>query len=127
MYENHEVSQKNSLTLKLPIGFGQIFFFLSFRPFPLNRVATAYHHSPNLPVFNVRLLHTNFPHIFFTNRSTLTVRLMYSFLILSFLVTHIANLNIFISATSISFTYFFVTATVSSSYTIGPLCFYKLG
>ena len=43
---------------------------------------------------------------------------MYSFLILSFLVTLIANLNIFISATSISFTCFFVTATVSSPYTI---------
>ena len=46
---------------------------------------------------------------------------MYSFLILSFLVTHIANLNIFISATSISSTCFFVTATVSSPYTIAGL------
>ena len=46
---------------------------------------------------------------------------MYSFLILSFLVTPIANLNIFISATSISFTCFFVTATVSSPYTIAGL------
>ena len=43
---------------------------------------------------------------------------MFSFLILSFLVTHIANLNIFISATSISSTCFFVTAAVSSPYTI---------
>ena len=43
---------------------------------------------------------------------------MYSFLILSFLVTPIANLNIFISATSISSTCFFVTAIVSSPYTI---------
>ena len=50
--------------------------------------------------------------IFIPNRSTLTVPLMYSFLILSFLVTPIANLNIFISATSISFTCFFVTTTV---------------
>ena len=41
---------------------------------------------------------------------------MYSFLILSFLVTPIANLNIFISSTC-----FFVTATVSSSYTIAGL------
>ena len=40
--------------------------------------------------------------IFIPNRSTLTVLLMYSFLILSFLVIPIANLNIFISATSIS-------------------------
>ena len=46
---------------------------------------------------------------------------MYSFLILSFLVTLIANLNIFISATSISSTCFFVTVTVSSSYTVAGL------
>ena len=46
---------------------------------------------------------------------------MYSFLILSFLVTPIANLNIFISTTSISSTCFFVTATVSSPYTIAGL------
>ena len=56
--------------------------------------------------------------IFIPNRSTLTVPLMYSFLILSFLVTLIENLNIFISATSISSTCFFVTATVSIPYTI---------
>ena len=55
--------------------------------------------------------------IFIPNRSTLTV-LMYSFPLLCFLVIPIANLNIFISAISISFTYFFVTATVSSPYTI---------
>ena len=60
--------------------------------------------------------------IFIPNRSTLTVFLMYSFLILSFLVTRIANLNIFISATSISFTcFFFVNATDSSPYTIAGL------
>ena len=59
--------------------------------------------------------------IFILNCSTLTVPLMYSFLILSFLVTPIANLNIFISATSISSTCFFVTATVSSPYTIAGL------
>ena len=59
--------------------------------------------------------------IFIPNRSTLTVLLMYSFLILSFLVPPITNLNIFISATSISFTCFFVTATVSSPYTIAGL------
>ena len=115
-------------------------------PFGLSlqsRVVTAYQHPPNLSVFNIRLLCTNFPHIFFyyiyksslfslslllfpgnsisiiflptyswsllmtcpyhlnlsslifiPNRSTLTVLLMYSFLILSFLVTPIANLNI---------------------------------
>ena len=59
--------------------------------------------------------------IFILNRSTLTVPLIYSFLILSFLVTPIANLNIFISTTSISSTCFFVTATVSSPYTIAGL------
>ena len=42
---------------------------------------------------------------------------MYSFLILSFLATPTPNLNIFISATSISSTSFFVTATVSILYT----------
>ena len=50
--------------------------------------------------------------IFIPNRSTLTVLLMCSFLIMSFLITPITNLNIFISATSISSTCFFVTATV---------------
>ena len=61
------------------------------------------------------------PLVFFPNRSTLTVPLMYSFLIFSFLVTPIANLNIFISATSISSTCFFVTAIVSSPYIIAGL------
>ena len=59
--------------------------------------------------------------IFIPNRSTLTVLLMYLFLILSFLVTSITKLNIFISATSISSTCFFVTATVPSPYTIAGL------
>ena len=59
--------------------------------------------------------------LFIPNRSTLTVFLMCSFLILSFLVTPIANLNIFISAISISSTCFFVTATVSNPYTIAGL------
>ena len=132
-------------------------------------VATAYHHSPNLSVFNIvsfaptsaisffttskNLLfglplllfpgnsisiiflptyswsllmtcpyHLSLPSlIFIPNRSTLTVLLVCSFLILSFLVTAIANLNIFISATSISSTCFFVIATVSSPYTIAGL------
>ena len=56
--------------------------------------------------------------IFIPNHCILTVLLMYSFLILSFLVTPIANFNIFISATSISSTCFFVTTTISSPYTI---------
>ena len=59
--------------------------------------------------------------IFILNRSTLTVLLMCSFLILSFLVTPIANLNIFISATSISSICFLVTATVLSPYSIAGL------
>ena len=68
------------------------------------------------------LYHLSLPSlIFIPNRSTLAVPLMYSFLILSFLVTFIANLNIFISATSISSTCFFVIATVSSPYTIAGL------
>ena len=133
-------------------------------------VATAYHLSPNSPVFNVRFFaptspisnsfktsknflfglplflypgnsisiiflpiyswyllmtcpyHLSLPSlIFILNRSTLNVPLMYLFLILSFLVTPTANLNIFISATSISFTCFFVTAIVSSPYNIDGL------
>ena len=68
------------------------------------------------------LYHLSLPTlIFISNSSNLTVPLMYSFLILSFLVTRIENLNIFISATSISSTCFFVNPTVSSSYTIGGL------
>ena len=64
--------------------------------------------------------------IFIPNRSTLTVPLMYSFLTFYFLVTPIANLNIFISATSIYSTSvssicFFVIATVSNSYNIAGL------
>ena len=59
--------------------------------------------------------------IFIPNRSTLTVPLMNSFLILSFLVTPMANLNIFISTTSIFCTCFSVTATVSSPYVIVAL------
>ena len=59
--------------------------------------------------------------IFIPNRSTLTLLLIYSFLILYFLVTPIANLNIFISATSIFSICFFVIATVLSPYTIAGL------
>ena len=50
------------------------------------------------------------------NRSTLTELLMFSFLILFLLVTFIANLSILISSTC-----FFITATVSSPYTIAGL------
>ena len=57
--------------------------------------------------------------IFIPNRSALTVPLIYSFLILSFLVTLIAKLNILISTTSISSTCFFVNTTVSNPYIAG--------
>ena len=66
--------------------------------------------------------HLNLPSLIcIPNRCTLTAPLMCSFLIISFLVTPIANLNILISATSFSFTCFFVTATVSSPFTIACL------
>ena len=90
--------------------------------FPGNSISIIF-----LPMYSWSLLiicpyHLSLPSlIFIPNRSTLTVLLMYSFLILSFLVTLIANLNIFISSTSISSTCFFVTATVSSPYTIADL------
>ena len=80
-----------------------------------------------LPAYSWSLLMT-FPYqlsllslIFILNHSTLTVPLINSFLILSFLVTPVANLNIFISITSISSICFFVTVTVSSPYTITGL------
>ena len=67
--------------------------------------------------------HLSLPYlIFIPNCSTLTVPLMYSFLILSFLVNLVANLNIFIFATSISSNCFLGTAaTISSPYTIAGL------
>ena len=80
-----------------------------------------------LPTYFLSLLmtcpyHLSLPSlIFIPNCSTLIVPLMYSFLILSFLVTPIANLNIFISATFIFSTCFFETANVSSPYTIAGL------
>ena len=80
-----------------------------------------------LPTYSWSLLmtcpyHLSLPSlIFIPNCSTLTVSLMYSFLILFFLVTPIAHLNVFISATFISSTCFFVTDIVSSPYTIAGL------
>ena len=90
--------------------------------FPGNSISIIF-----LPTYSWSLLmtcpyHLSLPSlIFIPNRSTLTILLMCSFLILSFLVTPIVNLSIFISATSISFTCFFVTATVSRPYTIAGL------
>ena len=87
--------------------------------FPGNSISIIF-----LPTYSWSLLMTCPYHlsllslIFIPNHSTLTAPLMYSFLILSFLITPIANLNIFISATSISYTCFFVTTTISSPYSI---------
>ena len=68
--------------------------------FPANSIFIIF-----FPIYSWSLLmtcpyHLSLPSlIFIPNRSALTVLLMCSFLILSFLVTPIANLNIFISAT----------------------------
>ena len=99
-----------------------LLFVLPLFLFPGNSISIIF-----LPTYSWSLLMTcpyylSLPSlIFIPNRSTLTVLLMCSFLILSFLVTPIANLSIFISATSISSTCFFVTATVSTPYTITGL------
>ena len=99
-----------------------LFFGLPLLIFPGNSISIIF-----LPTYSWSLLMTCPYHlilpslIFIPNRSNLTILLMYSFLILCFLVTPIANLNIFISATSISSTCFFVTAIVSSSYIIAGL------
>ena len=99
-----------------------LLFGLPLLLFPGNSITILF-----LPTYSWSLLmtypyHLSLPFlIFIPNRSTLTILLMCLFLILSFLVTPIANLSIFISATSISSTCFFVTATVSSPYTIAGL------
>ena len=59
--------------------------------------------------------------VFSPNRPTCAVPLMYSFLILSILVTPNENRNIFNSATSISASCLFVSATVSNPYNIAGL------
>ena len=98
-----------------------ILFGLPLLLFPGNSISIIF-----LPTYSWSLLmtcpyHLSLPSlIFIPDRSTLTVLLMCLFLILSFLVTPIAHLNIFISATSIS-SCFFVTATVSSPYTIAGI------
>ena len=92
------------------------FFDLPLLLFPNNSVSITL-----LPTYSWSLLMTCPYHlslsslIFILKGSTLTVTLMYSFLILSFLAP-ITNLNIFISETSISSTCFFVTDAVSSRY-----------
>ena len=107
----------SSFTISKNLLFGLPLFL-----FPGNSIFIIF-----LPTYSWFLLmtcayHLSLPSlIFISNRSTLTVLLMYSFLIWPFLVTPIGNLNISISATSISSTCFFVTATVSSPYTIAGL------
>ena len=59
--------------------------------------------------------------VFSLNRPTYAVPLMYSFLILSILVTPNGNRNIFNSATSISASRLFVSAIVSNPYNIAGL------
>ena len=97
-------------------------FSLTFFLFPSNSISITLLHTYFWSLFMTCPYHLSLPSlIFIANHSTLTVLLMCSFLILFFLVTPIANLNIFISATSIFCTCFFVTATVSSPYTIAGL------
>ena len=102
--------------------FNNIFFGLPLFLFPDNSISIIFLPTSSLSLLMTCSYHLSLPSlIFIPNRSTLTVPMMYLFLILSFLITPIANLNIFISATSISFTFFFVITTVSSPYTIAGL------
>ena len=59
--------------------------------------------------------------VFSPNRPTCAVPLMYSFLIVSILVSHNGNWNTFNSATSISASCLFVNATVCNPYNIAGL------
>ena len=99
-----------------------LLFCLPLFLFPCNSISAIF-----LPTYSWSLLMTCPYHlsllslIFIPNRYTLTVPLMYLFLILFFLITPIANLNIFIPATSIFSTCFFVSTTVSSPYNIAGL------
>ena len=98
-------SPLHQLPANLPSASKNLLFGLPLLLFPGNSISIIF-----LPTYSWSLLmtcpyHLSLPSlIFIPNCSTLTVLLMYSFLILSFLVTPIANLNIFISATSISST-----------------------
>ena len=91
-----------------------LFFGLPLFLFPDNFISITLLFTCSWSLLMTYPYHLSLPSlIFIPNRSTLTVPLMYySFLILSFLVTPIANLNIFISSTC-----FFVTTAVSSPYT----------
>ena len=127
-----------SILFSIPFSFAPTFPIFSFTTsknllfglplflFPYNSISITF-----LPTFSWSLMicpyHLSLPSlIFIPNHSTLTVPLMYSFLILSLHVTPTANLNIFISATSISSTSFFVTSP-SQVYTpllVSPLNFH---
>ena len=106
-----------SFTTSKNLFFGLPLFF-----FPGNSISTTLLFTYSWSLLMTCPYHLSLPSlIFIPNCSTLIVPLMYSFLILSFLVTPIANLNIFTSATSIFSSCFFVTATVLSLYTITGL------
>ena len=90
--------------------------------FPGNSISITVLPTYSWPLLMTCPYHLSLPSlIFIPNRFILTVPMMYSFLILSFFVTPTANLNIFIPATSISSAYFFVTAIISSPYTVAGL------
>ena len=91
-------------------------------PFPGNSIL-----STLLPIYPSSFLSTCSYHlslasrVFSPNRPTCAVPLMSSFLILSILVTPNENRSIFNSATSISASCLFVSATVSNPYNIAGL------
>ena len=110
-------SSISSFTTSTNLLFGLPLFL-----FPGNFISIIFLPTYSWSVLMTCPYHLSLPSlIFIPNLSILTVLLIYSFLILSFLVTPIANLNIFISATFISSTCFFVTATASNPYTIAGL------
>ena len=88
-----------------------LLFGLPLLLFPGNSISIIFLTTYSLSLLMTCPYHLSLPSLIFNpNRSILTVLLMYSFLILSFLVNPIANLSIFISATFISSTFFFVIA-----------------
>ena len=81
-------------------------------------------HLPNLPIIFPSLMsksHQSCLACFSPNRATCAVPLLYPFLLLSILVTHNENSNIFKCATSMSASCLFVSATVSNPYNIAGL------
>ena len=82
----------------------KIFFFgFPLLLFPGNSISIIFLPTYSWSLFMTCPYHLSLPSlIFIPNRSTLTVLLMCLFLILSFLVTPVVNLSIFISATSVS-------------------------